>query len=403
MHAWAFRSPSVLTPRSETFSYTFPSLFLTLTHRSSQKRLHERRGRNATAEPLTVSSTTAINSPLTSFTVSVTTPHQQPPEPAPSRGYHTTTIHSVMNTSSGRLHPPTSASSLTRSALPEGGEGGRGGRGGVEEGGGGISLGSASAQFTSDSLGALNRIQESLPENVQPWFWQGLWFAFTVLILGLIIRFSPTILAFLEFIALSIKGLGPWGPLVLMFALFATSFPPIIGYSSCVTMSGYVYGFMNGFLMAFSSAWLGSIVCFYFCRRWFKVHVRKLMTKNKSLKAVVRTVEKKGFRLLLLIRLAPYPFNIMNALLSATHIPLYTFALATGLSLLKLMLFVYIGSTLSSLAGNDGNDDDTPKNPDEVHGHKLQKVAMILGIILGIGVGGYVWLIASREVEKSEA
>ncbi|KAF9345635.1 hypothetical protein BGX34_004593 [Mortierella sp. NVP85] len=155
--------------------------------------------------------------------------------------------------------------------------------------------------------------------------------------------------------------------------------------------------------MAFSSAWLGSIVCFYFCRRWFKVHVRKLMTKNKSLKAVVRTVEKKGFRLLLLIRLAPYPFNIMNALLSATHIPLYTFALATGLSLLKLMLFVYIGSTLSSLAGNDGDDDDTPKNPDEAHGHRLQKVAMILGIILGIGVGGYVWLVASREVEKSEA
>jgi len=93
----------------------------------------------------------------------------------------------------------------------------------------------------------------------------------------------------------------------------------------------------------------------------------------------------------------------MNALLSATHIPLYTFALATGLSLLKLMLFVYIGSTLSSLTGNDGNDDDTPKNPDEVHGHKLQKVVMILGIILGIGVGGYVWLVASREVEKSEA
>jgi len=107
-----------------------------------------------------------------------------------------------MNTSSndhGRLHPPTSASSLTRSALPEGGEGE-----------GGVSFGSASAQFTGDSLGALNRIQESLPENVQPWFWQGLWFAFTLLILGLIIGFGPTILAFLEFIALSIKGLGPW-------------------------------------------------------------------------------------------------------------------------------------------------------------------------------------------------
>ncbi|KAG0001757.1 hypothetical protein BGZ65_003206 [Modicella reniformis] len=196
-----------------------------------------------------------------------------------------------------------------------------------------------------------------------------------------------------------------------MTCLFATSFPPLIGYSSIVTMSGYVYGFVYGFIIAFSSALVGSIVCFYFCRRWFRTQVRSLMAKNKSLKGVIRTVERRGFRLLVLIRLAPYPFNIMNALLSATHIPLYTFTLATAISLIKLALHVYIGSTLSSLIeGDDDNDNDNnngennhPKDPSQGHSKKLKIVIMVFSLILGIGVGAYVWMVAKREVEKTEA
>ncbi|KAI7819214.1 snare associated Golgi protein-domain-containing protein, partial [Gamsiella multidivaricata] len=183
------------------------------------------------------------------------------------------------------------------------------------------------------------------------------------------------------------------GPPVIMICLFATSFPPVIGYSSIVTMSGYVYGFVFGFIIAFSSALAGSIACFYLCRKRFKAHVRKLMAKNKSLKSVVRTVERRGFRLLVLIRLAPYPYNIMNALLSATHIPLHTFALATAISLIKLTLHVYIGSTLSSLTG-----DDDPDEPNKGHGKKVKVFVMIVGIILGIGVGAYVWMVAKREI-----
>ncbi|KAF9896588.1 hypothetical protein BX616_007162, partial [Lobosporangium transversale] len=168
----------------------------------------------------------------------------------------------------------------------------------------------------------------------------------------------------------------------------------------------YVYGFVFGFVIAFSGALAGGIVCFYFCRRWFKPQVRKLMAKNKSLKSVVRTVENKGFRLLVLIRLAPYPFNVMNALLSATHIPLHTYTLATAISLVKLTLHVYIGSTLSSLTEGDDdekNPDGTPKDPSSGHGKKLKVIIMIFGIILGIGVGAYVWLVAKREIAMSEA
>ncbi|KAG0326055.1 hypothetical protein BGZ99_010194 [Dissophora globulifera] len=149
-------------------------------------------------------------------------------------------------------------------------------------------------------------------------------------------------------------------------------------------MSGYIYGFMLGFVIV----------------RWFKGQVRQLMARNKNLKSVVRTVEKRGFRLLVLIRLAPYPFNIMNALLSATHIPLHTYAFATALSLVKLALHVYIGSTLYSLTGgDDGGQEGEPQG----HGKAVKILVLVLGVILGIGVGGYVWVVAKREIAITEA
>ncbi|KAG9068114.1 hypothetical protein KI688_011707 [Linnemannia hyalina] len=106
--------------------------------------------------------------------------------------------------------------------------------------------------------------------------------------------------------------------------------------------------------------------------------------------------------LLVLIRLAPYPFNVMNAILSATHIPLSTYIVATAISLTKLALHVYIGSTLSTLTGGDGDDTDPEKDPNN-HGKRVKVFIMVMGIILGIGVGAYVWAVAKREIAITEA
>lgn len=43
----------------------------------------------------------------------------------------------------------------------------------------------------------------------------------------------------------SIRG----GWLILWFMIFVTAFPPIIGYSTCLTISGFVYGFPQGYIL----------------------------------------------------------------------------------------------------------------------------------------------------------
>ncbi|KAF9961180.1 hypothetical protein BGZ72_004510 [Mortierella alpina] len=275
-------------------------------------------------------------------------------------------------------------------------------------------LASIPIRLFNHGLSILLRIRATLPATLRPWFWIGLWFVFGAVGLAVFAGFHTKIFEILEAMAAFIKGLGRAGPPIIMLGLFLTAFPPLVGYSSLVTMSGYVYGFGFGLFIAYTSALLGSIACFYLCRRWFKVQVRAMMAKKQSLKSVVKAVEKRGFKLMILIRLAPYPFNVMNALLSATHIPLSTFTLATALSLTKLALHVYIGSTLSSLAGpptippptddgstgEGGTDGQLPIT--DTHGRNLKIFVMIISMILGIAVGAYVWMVAKREIDASE-
>ena len=61
----------------------------------------------------------------------------------------------------------------------------------------------------------------------------------------LFLIFSERIFAWLEPVAEKWKNLrGGW--LILWAMTFATAFPPVIGYSTCLTLAGFVYGFPWG-------------------------------------------------------------------------------------------------------------------------------------------------------------
>ncbi len=66
------------------------------------------------------------------------------------------------------------------------------------------------------------------------------------IVLGILfLVFSERIFAWLEPVAEKWKNLkGGW--LILWAMTFATAFPPVIGYSTCLTLAGFVYGFPWG-------------------------------------------------------------------------------------------------------------------------------------------------------------
>ena len=66
------------------------------------------------------------------------------------------------------------------------------------------------------------------------------------IVLGILfLVFSERIFAWLEPVAEKWKNLrGGW--LILWLMTFTTAFPPIIGYSTCLTLAGFIYGFPGG-------------------------------------------------------------------------------------------------------------------------------------------------------------
>ncbi|RKP37241.1 snare associated Golgi protein-domain-containing protein, partial [Dimargaris cristalligena] len=140
------------------------------------------------------------------------------------------------------------------------------------------------------------------------------------------------------------------GAVIMTLFIFTTAFPPMMGYSTSVTLSGFAYGFPLGFLPAFIGALTGAIACFMLCRRYGKHHIQWVFNWNPHITAAVKAIEKKGFKLLLLIRISPYPFTIINALLSGTNITLKSYSIATAISLLKLITHVYVGANLTSFS-----------------------------------------------------
>jgi hypothetical protein len=110
-----------------------------------------------------------------------------------------------------------------------------------------------------------------------------------------------------------------------------------------------VYGTILGFVVAFSGALLGACISFSICRRFARSFTARLVASSPHLMAVLTTIERRGWLLLVLVRLAPYPYNLLNALLSATNVSFRVFAGATAASLIKLVIHVALGANLVSL------------------------------------------------------
>lgn len=78
--------------------------------------------------------------------------------------------------------------------------------------------------------------------------------------------------------------------------IFLSAFPPIFGYSTFQTLSGYTFGFAIGFPISYFSGLIGAVACFTLSRYFLRDRVIRLLSKYPNLEAVIKAVEKKGFK-----------------------------------------------------------------------------------------------------------
>ncbi|KAM3561041.1 hypothetical protein ARSEF4850_003384 [Beauveria asiatica] len=142
----------------------------------------------------------------------------------------------------------------------------------------------------------------------------------------------------------------PGGWLINFAMVFATSFPPLIGYATATTVAGFVWGFPWGWPVAAAACTLGSLCAFVASRTVLGGFVERVVGRDPRFVALAQVMRKEGILYLTAIRFCPLPFSLSNGFLAT--IPSITplaFTVSTALSSLKLFVHVFIGSRLAVL------------------------------------------------------
>jgi uncharacterized membrane protein YdjX (TVP38/TMEM64 family) len=183
---------------------------------------------------------------------------------------------------------------------------------------------------------------------------------------------------------------GGW--MILWTLTFISAFPPLIGYSTTVTISGFVYGFPNGWFIVSTATVVGSLCSFIASRTVLSKYVHRLVGEDKRFEALALTLKHDGLKILCMIRFCPLPYSLSNAAMSTfpTVHPL-SFALATLIATPKLLIHVFIGSRLANLAEGGEKMDASTK--------AINYASIIIGGVIGVAVG---YMIYQRTIARAK-
>ncbi|THH33796.1 hypothetical protein EUX98_g402 [Antrodiella citrinella] len=173
---------------------------------------------------------------------------------------------------------------------------------------------------------------------------------------------------------------------------------PLPLYSTLIILSGYTFGPWTGAIISYLASLAGAILVFMSSRAFFRDAISRWLNCTIIVKRVVRAIEKRP-RLLFLIRLAPYPFNVMNCLLAASPtLTLRTYTICTALSLFKVIIHTSIGSSIRSFAEYHVAKPGQPPH-DTSDESMLAHYSTILGVTLCVGIFVYLSYVARRAVD----
>jgi uncharacterized membrane protein YdjX (TVP38/TMEM64 family) len=124
---------------------------------------------------------------------------------------------------------------------------------------------------------------------------------------------------------------GGW--VVVWLIAFATAFPPMIGYSTAVTVAGFIYGFPMGWPIVATASVAGSFAAFLASRTIFASYVHRLVGQDHRFVALAQVLRRDGIGVLTMVRFCPLPYSLSNGFLATIpSIHPLAFAVSTALA-----------------------------------------------------------------------
>ncbi|KAL0257370.1 Tlg2-vesicle protein [Diplodia seriata] len=187
----------------------------------------------------------------------------------------------------------------------------------------------------------------------------------------------------------------PAGWMILWSMTFVVSFPPLIGYSTCVTLAGFVYGFPNGWFIVASATVIGSTASFLATRAVLHRFVSRMIANDSRFAALALTLKHDGIKLLIMIRLCPLPYSLSNgAIATFPTVHWASFMLAGAIASPKLLLHVFVGAKIGELAERGEQMDARTK--------AISYVSIIIGLVAGAATGYVMYSQTKRRAAELE-
>lgn len=232
-----------------------------------------------------------------------------------------------------------------------------------------------------------------------------IWLVVSISSTALVLIFHNQVFNALNELSKTLQRLGTGGRMVLGSLIFLTTFPPLPLYSTLIVLCGYSFGLWQGFVVSYIAALSGAVAVFLLSKSFLKGWMTGLLAKSGGLKKVVRAIEKRP-KLLFLIRLAPYPYNLMNTLLaSSPTLTFKTYFACTALALPKLLVHCAIGTSIKNFASyhgaakSDSNGKQQTESRPATTAESVKKVVGIFGVFLCVGIFLYLFSVARKAVD----
>ncbi len=148
-----------------------------------------------------------------------------------------------------------------------------------------------------------------------------------------------------------IRSYGVWAAVVSFFLMVFQSIAAPLPAFLITFANAAVFGWWQGAILSWSSAMVGSIVCFYIARIAGRDAVEKLTSKF-AISSIDQYFERYGKHTILICRLLPFvSFDFVSYAAGLTSMGIVPFIIATGIGQLPAtIVYSYVGGMLTGSA-----------------------------------------------------
>ncbi|OCF41944.1 hypothetical protein I317_04246 [Kwoniella heveanensis CBS 569] len=182
------------------------------------------------------------------------------------------------------------------------------------------------------------------------------WIVTTVIVLAVLAWWRGELFEALDDLSKQLASMGHEGKAIIFILILITTIPPVPLYSTLIVLSGYTFGVWDGFVVSYAASLVGAVLVFVVSRCWLKDVITKSLANSPTSISILNILPSNP-HLLLLIRIAPYPYNLLNVILaSSPTLTLRTYTGCTAISLCKLVLHTWIGAGIHDLSASYGHN-----------------------------------------------